>query len=115
MNALFMLEDFLRIKGVTKYKLAQLSGMEPNYCYRLLSGRGANKLDKKKLVLFGMVLELTEKEINDMLKAGGFKELYSKDEWDGVIIWCMKNKKSIDEVEMELHANHLEPLRTFLL
>ena len=60
---------------------------------------GTRKPSKETVIKIALVMKITEEELNELLKLAGHKELYSKKKEDAIIIFGLKNKKDIVEID----------------
>lgn len=65
--------------------------------YDVLSGK--RNPSKESIIKIALVLNVTEEELNELLKLAGHKELYPKKKDDAIIIFGIKNKKNIFEID----------------
>lgn len=83
--------------GVTPSKLQSDCGITKSHFYNFLNGTRVPK--KHHIIKMGLYLKLTEEEINELLKLANHKELYSKRKEDAIILFGIKNGKSIAEID----------------
>ncbi|MBQ3543951.1 MAG: hypothetical protein IJA34_03010 [Lachnospiraceae bacterium] len=60
---------------------------------------GTRKPSKETVIKIALVMKITEEELNELLKLAGHKELYPKKKEDAIIIFGLKNKKDIVEID----------------
>lgn len=60
------------------------------------------KASKETVLLLGINLEVSIEELNELLKLAGHKELYPKNIDDAIILFGLKNNRSIYEIDEEL-------------
>ena len=60
---------------------------------------GTRKPSRETVIKIALVMQTTEDELNELLKLAGHKELYPKKKEDAIIIFGLKNKKEIVEID----------------
>ncbi len=68
--------------------------------YGILNGK--KKASKATVLMLGLNLGVSIEELNEMLKLAGHKELYPKNIEDAIILFGLKNKYTIYEIDEEL-------------
>lgn len=90
------LDMLLREKGLRKADVVRDSGLDRKYLYQIFSGEKTPSRDKLIALAFG--LHLTDEEAQTMLKVSGNRELYVRDERDIIILFALRKKMNISEV-----------------
>lgn len=60
---------------------------------------GSRKPQKPQIIKIGLALGLSLEELNELLKLAQLKELYAKNKEDAIIIFGLKNRLNMDEIE----------------
>lgn len=90
------LDMLLREKGLRKADVVRDSGLDRKYLYQIFSGEKTPSRDKLIALAFG--LHLSDEEAQTMLKVSGNRELYVRDERDIIILFALRKKMNISEV-----------------
>ncbi len=85
---------------ITKSRLQVNTPISKAHFYGILSGE--KKASKATVLSIGIHLGVSVEELNEMLKLAGHKELYPKNIEDAIILFGLKNKYSIYEIDEEL-------------
>ena len=99
-----LIED-MQLKKSQVIKAAELNEI---YGYQIFSGKRFPSRDKLIALAFGMSLSFEETQ--QLLKYGGFSPLYPKNERDSIIIWGIKHKFSICQINEKLYDFSKETL-----
>lgn len=95
-------------KNITKADVVRGSLLDRAYVYQIFSGERRPSRDKLLALAFG--LRLTRDETQKLMKLSGYRELYARDERDAVILYALKNQKSIMDTNELLDANKMAVL-----
>lgn len=87
-------------KGMKAAEVYKNCAISQAFYYGILNG--TKKPSKEMIIKIGIALGLSVEELNTGIKTGGFKELYPKNKDDAIIIFGMKNKKSVGEIDQML-------------
>lgn len=100
-NGLEELFDYhIKTKGLKKREVYSGASIERTFGYQIIHGtRGATR-DKIIQICFGLKLDLPEAQ--RFIKVSGNRELYVRDPRDVIIIFALKEKKSLIETNLEL-------------
>lgn len=98
------LEEFfeyqLKTKNLKSGKVYEAAMLERHFGHQIITGaRGATR-DKIIQLCFGLKLDL--REAQQFIKISGNRELYPRDPRDAVIIFAIKDGKSLMDVNIEL-------------
>lgn len=87
----------LCVKYQTKPSKLQLSvAISKTMFYDVMKG---DRIPSKETVIkIAFALHATEEELNELLKLAGQKELYPKKKEDAIIMFGLKNHKSVEEI-----------------
>ncbi len=103
------LEEFfdyqLKTKNLKSGKVFEAAMIERHFGHQIITGmRGATR-DKIIQICFGLKLNLSEAQ--QFIKISGNRELYARDHRDLVIIYAIKDGKSLIETNLELEKRNL--------
>ncbi|MBQ7503856.1 MAG: hypothetical protein IJT79_00870 [Ruminococcus sp.] len=103
------LEEFfeyqLKTKKLKSGKVYEAAMIERHFGHQIITGtRGATR-DKIIQLCFGLTLNL--REAQQFIKISGNRELYPRDPRDAVIIFAIKDGKSLMDVNIELQERGL--------
>ncbi len=90
-------------KNLVKSEIIRRSGIDRVYGYQILSGTRTPSRDKLIQLAFGM--QLGFRETQRLLAYNGFAQLYAKNRRDSIIIFAIKEKKSVIELNLLLDKN----------
>lgn len=90
-------DEILDRKGKSIRYLADSAGISVSGLYAMLNGDRPCR--KKTMIVISFILELSLEELNELLKLGKLKELYAKNVEDAIIIFGIKNKYSLSEID----------------
>lgn len=90
------MEKLLLEKGHSKG--AVIRGAEINEIYGYQIFAGTRRPSRDKLLCLGLSMELTEEEIQALLKAAGMAPLYPKSKRDSIILFGFLQKQSVPQV-----------------
>lgn len=91
-------------KKITKQTLIKGSYLNASYLYDILNGKKHPSRDTVIRLSFGLTLDLCG--ANRLLKYAGYRDMYSKDKRDAVIIFCLKENHSLASTNDRL--DHLD-------
>lgn len=80
-----------------------------NYAYKMFSGERKNT-SRNKILALSFAMKLSVKETNRLLYYSNAKKLYSKDDWDDVIIFALNNNYSMEKANKLLENLSMTPL-----
>lgn len=95
-------------KGLTKGKLIKAADLDRNYGYQILDGSKKPTKDKILQLCFGAKLNF--KETQRALSIGNVGELYPKNPRDMIIIYAIKNRLSLSELNEKLYEKGFSTL-----
>lgn len=90
-------------KNLVKSDVIKRSGIDRVYGYQILNGTRTPSRDKLIQLSFGMQLGFSETQ--RLLAYNGFAQLYAKNRRDSIIIFAIKEKKSVIELNLLLDKN----------
>jgi len=93
---------------LSKAELARRSGVSTVYLHQLFSGRRNPSRDKLICLMIGMSASLEDTQ--ELLKRGGFAELYAKDKRDAIIIFGITHGKDLAQINDDLFDKQVETL-----
>lgn len=89
------LELFLESYLKPKKDIIRDAGIDITYGYQIFDGRKKPRRDKLIQLAFGF--PLTVDETNVLLRAGGMNSLYVRNRRDAICMYCLQQRKSIDD------------------
>ena len=90
-------------KNLVKSEIIKRSGIDRVYGYQILNGTRTPSRDK--LIQFAFGMQLGFRETQRLLAYNGFAQLYAKNRRDSIIIFAIKEKKSVIELNIILDKN----------
>lgn len=113
----FILDRLLEEKRVTDKKLSQSeisrrSGLSKTYINELfsLNPEKQKKPSRDVLLRIGFAMRLSKCEIDTLLKAASYKELYPKSPMDVATMVALERKYTLEETNEYLYEKNFEPL-----
>ena len=97
-----LLNDFLERKNLSRGEVAKESDVHRTYVYEIFNGKKVPSRDKMIAVGFGLKLDFDE--MQKLLKQSGYRELYSRDSRDSVIIFALNKGKNLLECNELLYS-----------
>ncbi|MCI7136742.1 MAG: helix-turn-helix transcriptional regulator [Candidatus Limivicinus sp.] len=107
-NILELLNDLFQKRNISKAALAKQSGMSEVYLHQVFAGR--RNPSRSRLICLCFGLSATLDETQELLKQGGFAQLFSKNRRDAIIIYGLVNGASLFEVNDKLFSEGEETL-----
>lgn len=89
------LELFLESYLKPKKDIIRDAGIDITYGYQIFDGRKKPRRDKLIQLAFGF--PLTVDETNVLLRAGGMNSLYVRNRRDAICMYCLQQRKSVDD------------------
>lgn len=89
------LELFLKSYLKPKKDIIRDAGIDITYGYQIFDGRKKPRRDKLLQLAFGF--PLTVDETNVLLRAGGMNSLYVRNRRDAICMYCLQQRKSVDD------------------
>lgn len=102
------LKVLLHRKGLKRADVARMSLLDRKYTYQIFSGAKTPSRDKLLSLAFG--LRLSVEETQKMLKISGNRELYVRDTRDVLILFSLREKRTIFETNEILFDHACHPL-----
>lgn len=90
-----LLNELLIKKNLEKPNIIKNSNLTRSYGYQIFNGDKKPSRDKLIALSFGMELDLEETQ--NLLKKSGYRELYSRDSRDSIIIFAINKKRNLIE------------------
>ena len=107
-NILELLNALFQKRNISKAALAKQSGMSEVYLHQVFSGR--RNPSRSRLICLCFGLSATLDETQELLKQGGFAQLFPKNLRDAIIIYGLVNGASLFEVNDKLFSEGEETL-----
>ena len=89
------LEQYLIKYDKAKRDIIKDAGLDTTYGYQIFDGKKKPRRDKILQLAFGFPLSV--EETNILLRAGGMNSLYIRSKRDAICMYCLQQKKTIDE------------------
>lgn len=93
------LNQYLKVlieqKGFTKAQIIRDSGINRRFFFDILSGK--RKPTRNYIIRLLHALQMPLKNIQWLLRATGYAQLYARDKRDCVIIYCINHQNSVKE------------------
>ena len=103
-----LLNTLFQKRKLSKAALAKRSGMSEVYLHQVFSGR--RNPSRSRLICLCFGLSATLEESQELLKQGGFAQLYPKNRRDAIIIYGLVNGLSLYDVNDKLFSEEEETL-----
>ena len=103
-----LLNTLFQKRKLSKAALAKRSGMSEGYLHQVFSGR--RNPSRSRLICLCFGLSATLEESQELLKQGGFAQLYPKNRRDAIIIYGLVNGAGLFEVNDKLFSEGEETL-----
>lgn len=107
-NILELLNALFQKRSISKAALAKQSGMSEVYLHQVFAGR--RNPSRSRLICLCFGLSATLDETQELLKRGGFAQLFPKNRRDAIIIYGLVNGASLFEVNDKLFSEGEETL-----
>lgn len=107
-NILELLNALFQKRSISKAALAKQSGMSEVYLHQVFAGR--RNPSRSRLICLCFGLSATLDETQELLKHGGFAQLFPKNRRDAIIIYGLVNSASLFEVNDKLFSEGEETL-----
>lgn len=107
-NILELLNALFQKRSISKAALAKQSGMSEVYLHQVFAGR--RNPSRSRLICLCFGLSATLDETQELLKQGGFAQLFPKNRRDAIIIYGLVNSASLFEVNDKLFLEGEETL-----
>ena len=107
-NVCDLLNQLFQKQKLSKAALAKQSGMSEVYLHQVFSGR--RNPSRSRLICLCFGLSATLDETQELLKQGGFAQLFPKNRRDAIIIYGLVNGASLFEVNDKLFSEGEETL-----
>ena len=89
------LKTLIDKKGITKAQMIRESGINRRFFYDILSGK--RKPTRNYILRFVLVLKMPLKNVQWLLRATGYAQLYARDRRDSVIIYGINHQNNVKE------------------
>ena len=103
-----LLGELYQKRNISKAALAKQSGMSEVYLHQVFAGR--RNPSRSRLICLCFGLSATLDETQELLKQGGFAQLFPKNRRDAIIIYGLVNGASLFEVNDKLFSEGEETL-----
>lgn len=89
------LKELIEKKGYSKARVIRDSGINRRFFYNILSDKRKPSRDYVLRIL--MALQIPLKDVQWLLRATSYAQLYARDKRDSVIIYCMNHQNSVED------------------
>lgn len=103
-----LLNNLMQKNNVTRAEAVKASGLYEIYAYKILSGERVPSRDKIIAMCIGVKANFDE--IQNILKTTKNSQLYIRDKRDSIIIFGIKNRQSVFDINDKLYNNDFEIL-----
>lgn len=103
-----LLSDLLQTKEMSKAQCIKAAGLDRTYCYQIFDGTKLPSRDKVLALLIAASCNL--KEIQTILKHGGYPMLYPRHKRDTAIIYGISHRLNVMEINELLYEIGFETL-----
>lgn len=100
------LKDLIEKKGYSKARVIRDSGINRRFFYDILSDKRKPSRDYVLRILIALRIMLND--VQWLLRATGYAQLYARDKRDSVIIYCLNHQNSVVECNTMLEKINLE-------
>lgn len=97
------LNELLVTYNLDKCDVAKRGGFVGNYTYQIFNGKKSASRDKLLQIALGF--PLTTEETQQLLRLGGYRELYVRDNRDAYLLFAIEKKYNIQQTNELLYAN----------
>lgn len=101
-----LFEYHLKTKNLKSGKVYEAAMIERHFGHQIITGMRGSTRDKIIQICFGLELNLPEAQ--QFLKISGNRELYPRDPRDLLIIFAIKERKTLIETNLELDKRGLK-------
>lgn len=103
-----LLVNLFNRKNISKAALAKKAGISTVYLYQIFSGERNPSRNRILCLCFGLTANLEETQ--ELLKHGGYAQLYAKNKRDAIIIYGLTHDMDLDNVNDCLFSEQEETL-----
>ncbi len=103
-----LLGELLKKHGIKKAEAIRRSELSEDYAYQIFSGLRIPERKKLLSLAIGMGLDLDE--IQALLKASGYAQLYVKNPFDCILVYGICKKMSVAQINFLLFDYEMETL-----
>ena len=96
------LAQLLDDRRMTRADVVRASGLNPTFVYDIFAGKSRPGRDHAIMLALGLGCDL--RECQRLLRLAGVSELWCKLRRDAIIIWCVQNGLTREQVDDELWA-----------
>jgi DNA-binding phage protein len=102
------LKSLIEKRGYSKARVIRDSGINRRFFFDILSNKRNPTRNYVLRILIALHIPL--KNMQWLLRATGYAQLYARDKRDSVIIYCINHKTSVDECNIMLQKISLEQI-----
>jgi transcriptional regulator with XRE-family HTH domain len=100
------LKALIEKKGYTKAQVIRDSGINRRFFFDILSNK--RKPSRNYVLRILIALQMPLKDVQWLLGATGYAQLYARDKHDSVIIYCINHQNSVNDCNAMLEKINLE-------
>lgn len=97
------LNELLIMYNLEKCDVAKRGGFAGNYPYQIFNGK--KNASRDKLIQIALGFPLTLEETQELLRLGGYSELYVRDSRDAFLMFAIEKKYELQELNELLYKN----------
>lgn len=95
------LDELMKEKNLKKSEVIRQSGIDRGYGYDILAGKKLPSRDKVLAICFAM--NLSEDEVQKLLKYTGYPSLYARIERESIILFALQHRLSLTDTNELLY------------
>lgn len=100
------LDELMKEKNLKKSEVIRQSGIDRGYGYDILAGKKLPSRDKVLAICFAM--NLSEDEVQKLLKYTGYPSLYARIERESIILFALQHRLSLTDTNELLYEMNYE-------
>ncbi len=104
LNFSLSLKELINSKNIKISEVIKNSNLSKSYVYSILNGD--RQASRDKIINLALCLKANLDECNSLLKSACFRHLHPKSKRDSIIIYCLNNKYSLANTNIELEKNN---------
>ncbi len=109
LNFSLKLKELIARKKLKISDIIKTSNLSKSYLYSILNGD--RRASRDKIITLAISLKASPKECNELLKSTCYRKLHPKSKRDSIIIYCLINKYSFTNTNIELEKSNENILR----
>ncbi len=106
------LNEIIKNKGLKKSKIIEMSGLNKQYFYEILSGKKGKDFKQNTVLAIAISMGMNIDETQRLLKLCKAGELYPKRRRDAIIIWGINQNKNLTDIDCMLFDENEETIKS---